>query len=155
MKLLLKVLVFTIIVPGTVAGYIPYVLLPAGFVSRAEGLAVAGALPMGLGAAIYAWCVWDFAVAGRGTPAPIDPPQALVIRGLYRHVRNPMYVGVTLVLLGESALFRSLPLLIYASVVASGFHLFVVLHEEPALRRRFGAAYEEYCQAVPRWIPKA
>jgi protein-S-isoprenylcysteine O-methyltransferase Ste14 len=108
-------------------------------------------LPIALGAAFYCWCAWEFASAGRGTPAPIDPPKLLVARGLYRVVRNPMYVGVLLVLLGESLVFGSWDLLRYAVLVWLCFHLFVVLYEEPALRRKFGASYEDYCQRVWRW----
>jgi protein-S-isoprenylcysteine O-methyltransferase Ste14 len=106
------------------------------------------------GAAFYLWCAWEFAAAGLGTPAPIDPPKVLVARGLYRVVRNPMYVGVLLVLLGESLVFGSWALLRYAVLVWLCFHLFVVLYEEPALRRKFGASYEGYRKRVWRWTPR-
>jgi protein-S-isoprenylcysteine O-methyltransferase Ste14 len=106
-----------------------------------------------LGTAVYLRCVWDFAVTGRGTPAPIDAPKVLVVRGLYRYVRNPMYVGVLLVVLGWSALFGSSALLIYAGSVGLFFHLFVVVVEEPILRRKFGESYEQYCSSVRRWLP--
>ncbi|MGO8789502.1 MAG: methyltransferase family protein [Terriglobia bacterium] len=151
---ILKTLVFVILVPGTVLLYVPYLLL-AKEVSRPESwinwLALA---PSAIGAAILLKCAWDFAVVGLGTPAPIDAPKSLVVSGLYRFVRNPMYVGVALVLFSEAALFSSLRLLEYALLVAAGFSIFVLAYEEPALRRRFGASYKAYCQAVPRWIPR-
>jgi protein-S-isoprenylcysteine O-methyltransferase Ste14 len=96
--------------------------------------------------------VTDFAVAGRGTPAPIDPPKELVRRGLYRFTRNPMYVGVASVLIGEAWLFASRAMAVFALGVVTMFHLFVLFYEEPTLRRTFGDAYERYCAAVPRWV---
>jgi protein-S-isoprenylcysteine O-methyltransferase Ste14 len=99
------------------------------------------------------WCAWDFTFAGRGTPAPIDPPKELVVQGLYRYVRNPMYVGILSILLGEALLFASWSLFGYAAVVFILFFLFVVLYEEPILMRKFGESYLQYCKNVPRWIP--
>lgn len=152
-KNLVKTLIFTVVAPGTITVAVPYWLLGAG--ARAGGpWWVIGLLLIALGALLYAWCAWEFAVAGRGTPAPIDPPKVLVARGLYRVVRNPMYVGVVLVLSGESLVFGSWALLRYAVLVWLCFHLFVVLYEEPALRRKFGASYEEYCRRVWRWTPR-
>ncbi|HTD53691.1 MAG TPA: isoprenylcysteine carboxylmethyltransferase family protein [Thermoanaerobaculia bacterium] len=113
-----------------------------------------GAALLAAGAAVYLWCAWDFATTGGGTPAPIDPPRSLVERGLYRHVRNPMYLGILLLLGGEAMLFRSRALLAYAGLVFLFFFLFVVAYEEPALRRKFGQTYERYCDRVPRWIPQ-
>jgi len=149
---LLKTLVFTILVPGTVAGYIPYVLRGRTF-QPAAGLALLGALPLAAGLPIYLWCAWDFATAGRGTPLPLDAPRRLVVRGLYRFVRNPMYVGVLLLLSGQAILFASGPTIWYMLAVALFFHSFVVFYEEPALLRRFGESYAEYRARVPRWIP--
>jgi protein-S-isoprenylcysteine O-methyltransferase Ste14 len=149
---IVKTVIFTILVPGTVA-----VIVPRNIASDAATptlLSSIGFLPMALGAAIYFWCAWDFAVAGQGTPAPVDAPKHLVVRGLYRFVRNPMYVGIQLVLTGESAAFRSLRILIYAAIVFVFFSLFVILYEEPALTRKFGAEYEQYKRSVPRWIPR-
>ena len=152
----LKTLIFTVVVPGTVTVWIPYSLLP----SRSEPFSVdfgvfrfLGLVPILLGALIYFWCAWDFTFTGRGTPAPIDPPKELVVRGLYRHVRNPMYVGVSLVIFGEFVLFEATILLVYAVLLLLGFHLFIVFYEEPTLRQKFGKLYDQYCQAVPRWIP--
>ena len=151
---LLKTLVFAILVPGSVLLLVPYLLLhksvpwPAGWVNW---LALA---PCAMGALILLRCGWDFAVVGLGTPAPIDPPKSLVVSGFYRYVRNPMYVGVALVLFSEALLFSSPRLLAYALLVWGCFHLFAIGYEEPALRKKFGESYQIYCQAVPRWIPR-
>ena len=112
-----------------------------------------GLPPVLLGAVTYLWCAWDFTFTGRGTPAPIDPPKELVVKGLYRYVRNPMYVGITLILLGEAVLFESAVLFLYAGLLLVWFQLFIVYYEEPTLRRLFGASYESYCKSVSRWIP--
>jgi len=109
---------------------------------------------LAIGSIIYAWCVWDFAVFGRGTPAPIDAPKKLVVRGLYRYTRNPIYVGVLTVLVGWTVMFRGTNLHIYTFCVAVGFHLFVVLYEEPHLRQQFGVEYRSYCAKVGRWLPR-
>ncbi len=154
---LLKLAAFTLVVPGTVTLWLPLYLYPAQlrFNSAAmNGLALLAIVLIVLGAVGYFWCAWDFAFAGRGTPAPIDPPKVLVARGLYRFVRNPMYISVLLVLVGESLLFRSLALLRYAVFWFAIVYLFVVLYEEPALKQRFGASYEEYRRRVWRWIPR-
>jgi protein-S-isoprenylcysteine O-methyltransferase Ste14 len=152
MVLLLKNLLFTVLVPGTVAVYVPLLLAARAAPASGARLAVAIAT-LALGAAIYAWCVWDFAVTGRGTPAPIDAPKRLVARGLYRWVRNPMYVGVLTVILGQAMLFRAGGVLGYGLAVAFVFHLMVVLYEEPRLEREFGEEYRAYCARVGRWLP--
>ena len=154
MRLFLKNLLFTVLVPGTVAGYLP--LLIAGETgSHAPTVVRALACIPGLiGVTIYLWCVWDFATFGRGTPAPVDAPKRLVVRGLYRFVRNPMYVGVLSVILAWVLYTGSLRLLLYGAAVATLFQLFVVLYEEPALRRAFGEDYERYTARVARWWPR-
>jgi protein-S-isoprenylcysteine O-methyltransferase Ste14 len=153
MRLLLKNLLFTVLEPGTVAVYVP--LWISRQRSAASGPVFAVALAaLVIGGAIYAWCVWDFATSGRGTPMPIDAPRKLVIRGLYRHTRNPMYLGVLLVILGWAIMYRSWNLLIYALCVATCFHLFVVLYEEKNLRCKFGKQYDDYCARVGRWLPR-
>jgi protein-S-isoprenylcysteine O-methyltransferase Ste14 len=107
-----------------------------------------------LGAAVALWCVVAFALVGRGTPAPFDPPRRLVVRGPYRRVRNPMYLGAA-VALGAAALFyESLALLGFTALFLLMTHLFVVGCEEPALRGSFGAEYDAYCREVRRWWPK-
>ncbi len=155
MLLFLKNFVFTVFVPGTVAVVIPYRIVARASAGLALELPriLASAPLFLLGAGIYFWCLWDFAVTGRGTPAPIDPPTRLVVRGLYRYVRNPMYVGVLLVIAGWAAFSRSGRVVEYGLGVAVLFHLVVVLVEEPLLRHRFGASYEAYRRAVRRWLP--
>ncbi|MDJ0788079.1 MAG: isoprenylcysteine carboxylmethyltransferase family protein [Myxococcota bacterium] len=152
MALLLKNLVFTLLVPGTVAVALPW-LISGGPSRGASGTLPLAALFFALGGAIYVWCVWDFATFGRGTPAPIDAPKKLVVRGLYRFTRNPMYVGVLSVILGWVVWIQSLQLVAYAAVVATCFHLFTVLYEEPHLQREFGQDYLAYKAAVSRWLP--
>ncbi len=151
----LRTLFFTIIAPGTITVLLPYFLLSNARDKFAEqAWQWLGAVPVLLGFGIYLWCAKDFAVKGRGTPAPYDPPKQLVIVGLYRFVRNPMYVGVTLILLGEAALFSEATLLLYAALVLLAFHLRVRLYEEPTLQRLFGEAFRQYCAKVPRWLPR-
>ena len=153
MALLLKNLLFTVLVPGTVAVYIPFEIAAGS--PPASGLALCLALPvLVLGVSIYAWCVWDFATFGRGTPAPIDAPKELVVRGLYRYTRNPMYVAVLTVILGWAILFRTTGLVLYALAVGTCFHLFIVLYEEPHLAREFGSRYAAYRSRVRRWLPR-
>ena len=106
------------------------------------------------GASIYLRCVWDFLSFGRATPAPIDAPKKLVVRGLYRHSRNPMYLGVLTVILGWAVLFRSVSVAIYALAVGACFHTFVMAYEEPHLKAVFGNEYETYRARVGRWIPR-
>jgi protein-S-isoprenylcysteine O-methyltransferase Ste14 len=153
--LFLKNLLFTVLVPGTVAVLLPWRLASARLASRpptpTDWLIAAPAFLAG--ASIYFWCLWDFGRTGRGTPAPIDPPTTLVVRGLYRYVRNPMYVGVLLVIVGWTVLTRSPNVAIYGASVAMAFHLFVVFVEEPMLRARFGESYGTYCRSVSRWWP--
>lgn len=151
---ILKTLVFTVLVPGTVAVLVPRRI--AGSWPHAAGglLGILGSVLMVAGGAIYLACAWEFAYHGLGTPAPIDAPRQLISCGLNRFVRNPMYIGVLTVVLGQAALFRSLQLVIYAACIWIACHLFVVIYEEPTLQRQFGSAYEEYRKAVPRWIPR-
>jgi protein-S-isoprenylcysteine O-methyltransferase Ste14 len=154
--LFLKNLLFTVIVPGTVAVYVPLGLAPGrwGLPARWGVVQYAALLPLAAGCAVYFWCLWDFAAFGRGTPAPVDAPRRLVVRGLYRHVRNPMYVGVLLVIAGWAVLFQSPRTLGYGLIVALFFHLFVVAVEEPSLRGKFGDTYVRYCREVRRWVPR-
>jgi protein-S-isoprenylcysteine O-methyltransferase Ste14 len=151
---ILNTILFSIVVPGTVAGYIPF-LLTGGFSRRASGrMEWLGFVMIVFGAAVYFRCAWEFAVRGLGTPAPIAPTQYLVTTALHRYVRNPMYLGVALAIMGEAVLFGSLHLVAYAAGMLLTAHVFVVLYEEPTLRRQFGESYEEYRRTVPRWIPK-
>ncbi len=152
--LLLKNLLFTLLVPGT-AG----VLIPLRIAARRipapmwEAWSMLGLMLLAAGAGGYFWCLWEFAVTGRGTPAPIDPPRHLVIRGPYRFVRNPIYVSAVTVVLGWAAYFHSTEVFLYATVLAAAFHLFVVSVEEPTLRHKFGDSYAHYRHTVRRWLP--
>jgi protein-S-isoprenylcysteine O-methyltransferase Ste14 len=155
--LLFKNFLFTVLVPGTVAIYLPLRIASGrtGTLRWDWGVwQIAALLPLSIGIAIYFWCLWDFALGGRGTPAPIDAPKRLVVRGLYEYVRNPMYIGVLLVIVGWAMFFQSLRVLVYGAAVGLIFHLFVLLIEEPILREKFGEAYQSYCKRVGRWVPR-
>jgi len=154
--LTLKLIGFLICVPGVVAGLIPFSVVwwSAYDFPFEPGPATqyAGVTLMAVGAMAYTWCAVDLARFGQGIPAPMEPTRFLVRRGIYRRVRNPMYLAACLVLTGE-ALTCSLGILfIYAAAVFLLHHLAVIGLEEPALRARFGAPYEEYCRQVPRWL---
>jgi protein-S-isoprenylcysteine O-methyltransferase Ste14 len=153
MKLVLQTLLFTLLVPGTVAVYVPLLLargrLPAAGLQRVAAVAL-----LACAAATYGWCAFDFVRSGRGTPFPLAAPRRLVARGLYRYTRNPMYVGVLLALGGWALLLRSPLHLAYALAVATCFELFVVLYEEPRLTRQFGPEYLAYTRRVGRWLPR-
>ena len=156
--LVLKTLLFTIIAPCTLTLFVPYLILAERrdlFPDPWNAVHYAGCIVFLLGILIYLWCAGNFIRRGKGTPAPYDPPKKLVVNGLYEYTRNPMYVGVVSILLGETIFFKSLALLVYASVLLVGFHLRVVYYEEPTLKRLFGDAWEQYENRVPRWIPVA
>jgi len=152
--LFLKNLLFTILVPGTVALYIPLLISRGRGVSTQPAMLAVGTLLLVTGAGIYLWTVWDFATTGRGTPLPIDAPKKLVVRGLYRYTRNPMYWGVILVIFGWACVFIDGWLLIYALGVGIVIHLFVIGYEEPRLKDLFGEEYEDYRRSVGRWVPR-
>ena len=137
------------------------VFLPARFLSW-SGVAGPAAIRFGqwtgmllaaAGAAVALWCVLAFALVGQGTPAPFDPPRRLVVRGPYRFVRNPMYLGAALALAGAALFYGSMTLAAYAAAFLLLTHAFVVWYEEPTLRARFGAEYDAYCRQVRRWWP--
>jgi len=154
--LLLKNLLFTALVPGFLVGWVPWVyLLHRAPLPAAWTLGHYAALPLLLtGGVLYFACLWQFVTKGRGTPAPFDPPQKLVRRGPYRWVRNPIYLSLLLLVLGEVVFFRHIALLLYLVFLASAFQLFVEMFEEPSLRRQFGAMYSDYCGTVRRWWPR-
>jgi protein-S-isoprenylcysteine O-methyltransferase Ste14 len=114
----------------------------------------AGALALVLGAAVMAACLWFFVTRGRGTPAPFDPPEKFVRRGPYKWVRNPIYLGLLAVVGGEGLFLWSGHILVYFVCITCFLHVFVVVYEEDALRRQFGAMYEDYRREVPRWLPR-
>lgn len=148
---LLKTAIFSFLAPGSVGVLGPQGLKHGGstlpLVLRGLGLAAFLA-----GVAIYLWCAWDFATKGWGTPAPIDAPRRLVVGGLYRFTRNPMYLGVSAMILGQAIYYGSLSILVYLLVIVPAFHMFVRCYEEPTLGRRFGRPYRDYCREVPRWL---
>jgi protein-S-isoprenylcysteine O-methyltransferase Ste14 len=153
LSLIVRNLVFTIVVPGLGGVWAPWWLM-----TRHGGTATPvawEAVPViAAGAALYLWCVWNFASVGHGTPGLWDAPRRVVAAGPYRWVRNPIYIAALLVVLGEAWLFMSLPVLAYAGAMAVFFHLFVTSYEERRLGRRFGDSYLEYRRRVPRWIPR-
>ncbi len=150
----LKSLLFLIVAPGIVAGYIPLALLRRGPQVETGVLAYLAFPLWAVGGMILLWSFWNFLVQGLGTPAPIDPPKELVATGFYRYVRNPMYVGILLILIGHFLWLKVIWLIVYAAIVFLAFHLFVTLYEEPALKKKFGTGYEEYLKKVPRWFPR-
>lgn len=148
---------FLVVVPGTVVGVVPYWLSRWRFEAPFLGMPVtraAGALLLAAGLALLLDSVARFALQGLGTPAPVLPTQRLVVSGLYRHVRNPMYAGVVSAILGQALLFGSRPVAAYGAAVWAAFHAFVLFYEEPVLARRFGADYAAFRAAVPRWLPR-
>ena len=149
--------VFLVIAPGLVAGLVPWWIshwrLEAPFFGMPLFLFVGGML-IALGVAGLLDSFVPFAVQGVGTPAPVFPTRHLVITGLYRYVRNPMYVAVVSIIVGQGLVLGNLTLLEYGGLVWLLFHLFVVLYEEPTLRASFGSEYKGFCAEVPRWIPR-
>lgn len=164
MPLAIRALLFTLLVPGTVGGLVPWLLAAAAGdwsdagIGRPADLGpfhLIGWVLVAAGAVGYGWCAVDFVRRGSGTPNPLDPPRRFVADGLYRLVRNPMYVSVGLVILGQAIVHGAGVLLVYLGVAWLAVHLFVVLVEEPLLLRRFGAEYQAYRARVPRWLPRA
>lgn len=151
----LKSLFFLILVPGLLIGYFPYAVSTNDTELLALGAVRYLALPLlAVGWIAMLWCFWNFLVNGKGTPAPFDPPRELVAVGPYRFVRNPMYAAGLVALLGWIIWSPSLPLIVAPFLFFTAAHLFVTGYEEPTLKKKFGAAYEEYIRRVPRWIPK-
>jgi protein-S-isoprenylcysteine O-methyltransferase Ste14 len=155
-SLTLRSLLWTILLPGFFAAYVPwrYFGLHRVDLDARNPAHLLGLMSAGLGAALLAACIVEFARSGRGTLSPVDPPRHLVVRGLYRYVRNPMYLSVTMIVLGEVLLTGSRALAIYWVIWFLCANLFVIGYEEPTLRREFGAAYDEYTRRVGRWIPR-
>jgi protein-S-isoprenylcysteine O-methyltransferase Ste14 len=150
-------IVFFFIAPFTIAGLIPWVLTHWQVQSPefAKPLAQAvGASLAAIGALLLIDSFARFAIKGLGTPAPVFPTKHLVVSGLYRHVRNPMYVGVVSAILGQALMFASTTLAVYGALMWLAFHLFVLGYEEPTLRQTFGDEYDAFRRNVPRWIPR-
>jgi protein-S-isoprenylcysteine O-methyltransferase Ste14 len=155
--LAIRSLFWTIALPGLFAGYLPWRFFGLSQVRpESIGAAQIPALAcIGAGVVLLTMCIVEFARSGRGTLSPLDPPRDLVVRGLYRYVRNPMYLSVTTIVLGEAMLTRSSALALYWAVWFACANLFVIGYEEPTLRQMFGRSYEEYTRRVGRWIPKS
>jgi protein-S-isoprenylcysteine O-methyltransferase Ste14 len=150
-------LLFLVIAPGTVAGLIPWWICRWRFHTPFAGyssIRMIGAILIVAGLPVLLDSFARFAFQGLGTPAPLLPTKHLVVTGMYRHVRNPMYVAVSSLIFGQVLLFGSISVFAYGAIVWLAFQLFVALYEEPTLRKTYGAEYEEFCRNVPRWIPR-
>src|SRR5438876_3570040 len=157
MFVLVRAVTYAALFIGFVLVYLPARFLSwSGIVAPATTGApqVAGMIMVTIGTTLALWCVFTFVFIGKGTPAPFDPPKKLVIRGPYRFVRNPMYIGAEMTLAGAALFYQSLSILISSCLLFLITHLFVVLYEEPTLRRTFGDEYEAYCSRVRRWLPR-
>ena len=144
MFVVVRAITYAALFIGLVLIYVPAQLLPGSSLARPAMMGapqIAGMIVGGLGAVIALWCIFTFTFVGKGTPAPFDPPRRLVIRGPYRFVRNPMYIGATLALLGAALFYGSRSIAIYAGLFFLATHLFVVVYEEPTLKQTFGAQY--------------
>jgi protein-S-isoprenylcysteine O-methyltransferase Ste14 len=157
MFILARAITYSSLFIGFLLVFLPARILGPAGIARPAALSVeqwAGLIIVAGGAVLAAWCILTFVFVGRGTPAPFDPPRKLVVRGPYRFVRNPMYVGAILALAGAALFYRSLALLAYCIAFGLMTHLFVMLYEEPMLRRLFGGEYDDYCKRVHRWMPR-
>jgi protein-S-isoprenylcysteine O-methyltransferase Ste14 len=143
-----------VLLPGAVAIVIPALIIWIEGAQFEPGTVVLGGVLIGIGLALVVWTVTLFTKVGRGTLAPWDPTSRLVVRGPYRYVRNPMITGVGTILAGQALLFRSWGIAVELAVFGLVNAIYFPLVEEPGLRRRFGAEYEEYCSRVPRWLPR-
>ncbi len=153
----LGTLVFLVLAPGSIAVLVPWLLTgwhTAPALLGVDATLAVGAALLSAGLLILLESFTRFALEGLGTPAPVFPTQKLVVGGLYRFLRNPMYLAILCLVLGESLLLASPILLAYAVILAAAFHLFVRFYEEPTLRRTYGDEYETYCAEVGRWIPR-
>ena len=149
-----RALFFVVMVQLTVIGVIPWLVSGVGPRLPIGLWHLLGIVPLTIGGLALLWCNWAFVVRGRGTAAPYDPPRALVVQGLYRYVRNPMYVSAVLIVGGLGLWTGAASLFGYALLLIGSYHLFVRYYEEPHLLHMFGQSYEEYCASVPRWWPR-
>jgi protein-S-isoprenylcysteine O-methyltransferase Ste14 len=146
--------VFLFVGPGLVAGLVPWLLTRWEMHDFPLALRIVGGVLIAAGVSVVLHGFWRFVVEGLGTPSPAAPTQHLVVGGAYRYVRNPIYLAVTTVIVGEALLLGRLKLLVYAVGCLILFAAFVRFHEEPTLRRKFGEEYEDYCRRVPGWRPR-
>ena len=150
-------LAFLILAPGVVAGLVPWLITQWRPLPPSDGPGAvrwAGLILIAAGLAVVLEAFARFAWEGLGTPAPVAPTRTLVVSGVYRFVRNPMYVAVTALIFGQAVLFASWGVALYGVLIAAAFHTFVLLYEEPTLRQGYGEEYAAYCAAAPRWIPR-
>jgi protein-S-isoprenylcysteine O-methyltransferase Ste14 len=147
-------LVFLLLAPGVTAGVVPWLLTDWDSTDPPLALQVIGAVLIAAGTAVLLSAFARFVIEGIGTPAPVAPPEHLVVGGLYRHVRNPMYVAVTATIVGQAALLGRPALLLYAAAFMAAVAAFVHGYEEPVLSERFGPEYDEYRRNVPAWWPR-
>jgi len=145
---------FIVVVPASVAGWIPWYAAGSPPLAPRAGapLAAFAVLLVVAGWTVLLICAREFARAGRGTPAPYDPPRSLVTSGLYRFTRNPMYVGVVTAIFGQALWFHSRDVVYYGIAMVIAFHVAILIYEEPRLTRVFGQQYLDYKRAVPRWL---
>ena len=153
MKLFLKVALFTLVVPGTIAVLVPLLIKWDRPVSDGATLWL-GVCLLAVATLLYFRCVWDFAVSGGGTPAPIDAPKRLVTNGVYRYSRNPIYVAVLVAVAGWASLFQAPVLLIYGVALFALYAVIIQRHEEPHLAREFGEEFTAYKASTGRWLPR-
>ena len=146
--------VFLVVAPGVVAGLVPWLLTGWHSSDPRAWLQVIGWLAVAVGAAVLLEAFARFVIEGIGTPAPVAPTNELVVGGLYRYVRNPMYLAVAALILGQASILGSWLMVAYAGVFIATVWSFVHWYEEPSLRRRFGAAYDDYASRVPGWWPR-
>jgi protein-S-isoprenylcysteine O-methyltransferase Ste14 len=154
---IVRTITYATVFVGVLLVYLPARILAWSGITRPAVLAwpqIAGIAIATAGALIALSCLWAFAWIGKGTPAPFDPPRRLVVRGPYRFLRNPMYLGAGFAVGGAALFFESIQLLAFVALFLLATHLFVVFYEEPTLRRTFGAEYESYCRRVHRWWPR-
>jgi protein-S-isoprenylcysteine O-methyltransferase Ste14 len=157
MFVLVRAVTYATLFVGLFLVFLPArILAAAGIVAPASiGLIqIIGMLVGGAGAVLAVSCIFTFVFVGKGTPAPFDPPRTLVVRGPYRLMRNPMYVGAGLALLGAALFYRSTGLIVYLLTLLVAIHSFVIFYEEPLLTRKFGADYDAYRIHVRRWLPR-
>jgi protein-S-isoprenylcysteine O-methyltransferase Ste14 len=153
---IVRTITYASIFVGLLLVYLPARILAWSGITRPALLAwpqIAGIVVATAGAMVALSCLWAFAWIGKGTPAPFDPPRKLVVRGPYRFLRNPMYVGAGLAVGGAALFFESIQLLAFVALFLLATHLFVLFYEEPTLQRTFGPEYEAYCRRVHRWWP--
>ena len=145
---------FLLIAPGVTAGVIPWTLTDWRMEPASPSLRATGAVLIALGAAFLLHAFARFVIEGLGTPAPVAPPRRLVVGGVYRYVRNPMYLAVGATIVGQALLFGQPGLLVYAGAFGAAVFCFARLYEEPTLAAQFGPRYEAYRRAVPGWLPR-